>query len=134
MSLRRDVAPATAVLVKVSHLVVVQVEAHAQILRSQYAMQVGHRCELLGSQSAIEGVESLDASIFALDVSFHEVDVRCQIGKQRTGKGSAQHRDTDVWILLCQRVDHGNHHGHIAQCRKPNDEDMLFLHYAIVMT
>ena len=82
--------------------IVVQVEAQTQIARTQHTMQVGHGGKLLGSQATVEGVQSSDTMIFVLDISLHEVDVRCQVGKQRTGKSSAQYRKAYVRVLLRQ--------------------------------
>ena len=94
-------------------------------------MQVGNVCKLLGCQTTVEGVHSLDAVILHLQVGLHEVDIGCQILKQRTGKRTAEHRDAHIRILLGQRIDNGHRHSHIAQRRESYDENMVVLHFLL---
>ena len=79
-------------------------------------MQVGNSRKLLGGKAAIEGVKSPNAFVLPLDVGFHESHIGCQVFKQWARIPPAQYRDSNLRILACQRVDHGNGHGHVAQC------------------
>ena len=79
-------------------------------------MQVGNGGKLFGCQSTIECVKTLDAPVFVLQVGHHKADIGGQVFKERTSKCSAQHRDTDIRVLMRQRIDDGHHHGNVAHC------------------
>ena len=78
-------------------------------------MQVGHLRKLLGCQTTVEGIETLDTVILHLQVSLHEVDVRSQVVEEWSGVSSAQHRDAYVRILLSHCPYHRYGHSHITQ-------------------
>ena len=84
------------------HMVATQIEPHSQIAGTQYVMQVGNGRELLGSQSAIERIQSFHPMVLMLDVCRHEAHIGCQVLKERTGELSAEHCDTDMRVLLSQ--------------------------------
>ena len=109
------------VLVDVCHLEPVDMKPHAQILGAQHIVEIGDGSKLLGGESAIEHIESMQAARLFLDVSLHESYVGSQILKKGAGKWLAQHRDAQMWVLLGQRVDHGHRHGHVSHRREPDD-------------
>ena len=122
-----------AVLVDMCHLVTAEVEAHAQEFRAQHVMQVGNMRELLGGKPAVEGVQSLDAMVLPLQVSLHKADVRGEVLKERTCEAAAQHGHPHVRILTSQGIDYGNGHGDISQGREADDEDVVFLHFTLLL-
>lgn len=89
-------------------------KTHTQIFRTEHAVQVGNGSKLLGGQSAIEGIQSFYSTIFVLQVGSHKAHVRCKVFEEWACKGSAQHRDANVGILVRQRPYHWYHHRHIA--------------------
>ena len=96
-------------------------------------MEVGNLRELLGHQSAIEGVQAFHARVFSLEVGFHETDIRSQIIKEGTCEPLAQHGDTDIWVLVGQCPYHRHNHCHITQCGESYNEYMLLLHLLIIL-
>ena len=120
-----ELAALPAVLVDVLHAEATHIEAQAQVARTQHIVQVGHVGELLGHEAAVERVQPSHAVVLATDVGLHEADVRRQVLEERTGEGAAEHGDAHLGVLHGQRVDHGHDHGHVAQRREADDEDML---------
>ena len=114
-----------AVLADMLHTVVAYVEPHAEVFRAQHVVEVGNLGELLGHQSAIEGVEAPHATILMLEVGLHEVHVGSQVSEQRSGEGAAEHGNADIGILCRQCPYHGDGHCYIAQCGEPYDQYML---------
>ena len=90
---------AVTVLVDMLHAVTVQVEADAQIVGTEYVVEVGDGGELLGYQPAIERVQSFYAFVLPFDVRFHEANVGCQVLKERLGERPTQHGNAQMWVL-----------------------------------
>jgi hypothetical protein len=65
-------------------------------------VQVGYGGKLLGSESAVKGIKTFYTAVFVLQVGSHEANVRGKVFEEWTRKGSAQHCDADVWVLVCQ--------------------------------
>ena len=120
-----------AVLVDVCHLVLSQIESHAQVFGAQHIVEIGHSSKVFGYESPVEGIESFYPFVFFLDVSLHESHVGCQMFEERAGKGTAQDSDPNMRILLRKGVNHGHSHGHIAHGRKADNEDMFCFHSSI---
>lgn len=120
--------PSSAVLVDVCHLVLVQVEPHAQVFRSEHAVEVGHGGEVFRHEPSVERVEPRHPAVFPLDVGLHESHVGCQIFEHTPGEGLAEHGDAQMWILPCQRLHHGYGHGDVADGREPDDQNMFGFH------
>ena len=104
----------TPVFVDVLHTIAPQIEAHAEIFRTEYIMQIGYLGKLLGYQSAIKCIQSSHTMILMFHIGFHEVDIRSQIIEKRTRKFPAEHCDANIRILGSQSPYHRYSHGHIA--------------------
>ena len=98
-----------------SHFVSVEVEPESQVTRTQHTVEISYGCEFLGCQPSVKRVQSLDTLIFAVDVSFHKVDVGCKVIKECACEPPAQHRDPEVRISLGERIHHGDGHSHVSQ-------------------
>ena len=112
-------------LVNVLHSVTTQVETQAQIAGAKHAMEIGNGSEILGCKSTVKRIKPLDTMILHFQVCPHKTYIGSQILKERTGKRLAQHRNTQMRILLCQRIDHRHDHSHVAHGRKTNYQDMF---------
>ena len=88
-----------AVLVDMGHAETVDVEAHAQVIGAQDAVQVGNGSEVLGRQPAVKGVEPLNTVILVLQVGLHESNVLWHVLEQRTRVWAAKHGYPHVGIL-----------------------------------
>ena len=96
------------------HTIAVEVKSHTQVIRPYDIVQISDRREVLGSQTAVERIETLQSMIFISQVRLHKSHVWRQVLKQRAGKRLGQHGDAHVGILLCQRIDHRHRHGDIT--------------------
>ena len=124
---RYQLALTLTALVDMGYLVTSQIKTGTEEFRSQHIVEISNSCKPLGCQPTVKGIQTLHTMILFLQVCLHETYVGSQSLKERSHKSLAEHRNTDVRILLCQGRNHRYGHGYITQGGESNNKYMLCL-------
>lgn len=104
-----------SVFVNVCDGVSVDVESQSEIFCSEYVVQVGDCCEVLGMQSAEQLVETFYTFVLPLEVGLHEMHVGGHTSIECSGEWSAENGDFELWVLCCELSDYWHCHSYVAE-------------------
>ena len=94
----------------------VEVKSHPQVFGAEHVVHVRHSGEVFCLQPPVQRIESRQSFLPAIEKSIHETHVGRHSVKKWSCIFTAEHSDTQVRILLCQRIHHWHEHRGVAQC------------------